>query len=57
MIGNHHRVAEALRRLAIPQALALVAGPLAAIAAATGIFMTVAIALSAFGAGPRILGS
>ncbi|GAC1501093.1 MAG: hypothetical protein NVS1B2_26050 [Vulcanimicrobiaceae bacterium] len=53
MIGNHHRVAEALRRLAIPQALALVAdqflgvadtivvgtlvaGPLAAIAAATG---------------------
>lgn len=74
MIVDHSRVSDALRRLAIPQALALVAdqllgiadtivvgtlgtGPLAAVAAATGVFVTVSIALSAFGAGPRILGS
>lgn len=74
MIVNHHAIGDALRRLAVPQALSLVAdqflgvadtivvgrlgaGPLAAIAAAGGIFITVAIALSAFGAGPRILGA
>lgn len=74
MIVDHNRVAPALRRLAVPVALALVAdqflgvadtivvgtlgaGPLAAIAAAAGAFATVAIALSAFGAGPRILGA
>ena len=74
MIVDHRNVAAALRRLAVPDGLAigadqllgiadtivigtLGAASLAAISAATSVFITLGIGLFAFGSGVRILGA